>query len=243
MDTGYLDFHTHVLPGVDDGSKDIEMTKEMLLKCYEQGVRTIVATSHNYPSEHKKQDNDARKELTAMVDKLAKEINENFNVLCGNEIYFRPSIIQELEDNHILSLDGSDYLLVEFHPEERYHQVYDAVKALIEYGYDVVIAHVERVNSVFWDDDHIAELLKLGCYFQANTEDYMGGFFDKSAKRLIKMTQNGQIHFLGSDCHNTTDRAPMMENCVNLLRKKISPERFDKLIYKNRDKFLAHKHL
>lgn len=243
MENGYMDFHTHVLPGVDDGSKDMEMTRKMLMMSYEQGVRTIIATSHNYPSEKKPQNNEERIALTQEVDKIAKEIDPNFNILSGNEIFYRPSIIQEIEDNHILKLDNSDYILLEFHPKERYSEIYNAVKSFIEYGYDVVIAHIERVNEVFWDNERMEELLKIGCYMQANTEDYMGGFFNKISKRLIRMTQNGQIHFLGSDCHNLTDRTPKMKDCVALLQKKLTPDRFEKLIVKNKERFLEHKHL
>ena len=50
---GYLDIHSHILPGIDDGSKDWEMTKQMLKMAYEQGVRQMIATPHNYPGNHK----------------------------------------------------------------------------------------------------------------------------------------------------------------------------------------------
>ena len=82
---GYLDLHSHILPGIDDGSKNWDMTEGMLQAAYRQGVRRIVATPHNY-QENRKQDNENIRELCRRADELAQMIDSSFHVLPGNEV-------------------------------------------------------------------------------------------------------------------------------------------------------------
>ena len=127
--TEYLDLHSHILPGVDDGAKDWEMTKQMLKAVYAQGVRHIVATPHNYPG-NEKQDNEKILALVGQANRLAKEITPDLEVLSGNEVLYRRGIPEEIAANHILTLAESRYLLVEFYPDERYAEVYQGLREL-----------------------------------------------------------------------------------------------------------------
>lgn len=237
---GYLDFHTHILPGIDDGSRNWEMTKRMLIEAYYQGVRTLVATPHNYPS-RKKQDNEEIRRLCQEADKLAKEIDPAMRVLPGNEIYYRMGILEELENGNLLTMADSSYLLVEFSPEEAYQRIYQGTKELIEAGFFPVIAHIERVNTIIGNKKHLEELAEMGNYMQANCESLLGGFFQKQSVLLRDYLKKGYLHFLGSDCHNLTDRRPIMEDCVLKLRKKVSQSDVDRLILENPIRFLEKK--
>lgn len=239
---GYMDIHTHVLPGVDDGSKDMAMTEAMLRDSYEQGVRIIIATSHNYPGKQK-QDNEERRTLTQKVDALAKSIDPEFCVLVGNEIFYRKTIIEDIEEGHAFTLNDSDYVLVEFHPHENYRTIKDGIGELIEHGYYPIIAHVERVDAIFEHEGNLNEILKMGAYLQANMEDFMGGIFDSTSKKLKKMLKSGQLHFFGSDCHDTKERKPLMKDAILYLKKKVSAEAVDKIIIDNRNRFLMNKYI
>ncbi len=239
---GYIDVHSHILPGVDDGSKDWDMTVKMLNQVYQEGVRTIVATPHNYPGE-RCQDTAKIRELYEQTQKLALEIAPDFSVLLGNEIYFRESIVEEIKKGMILTMADSDYLLVEFSPRERYRVIFQGIKDLVENGYIPIIAHVERVEVLIGSDEKLSELRKMGCYMQANAEDMIGGMFDRGAGRLRKLAENGYIHLLGSDCHNLTTRPPQMQNCMKLLQKKLSPEAYQRLAVTNPERFLDKKYI
>ena len=230
---GYLDIHSHILPGIDDGSKNWDMTREMLTHAYNQGTRIMVATPHNYP--HKsKQDNDAVRELVRKANEMAKEIGPDFTILEGNEILYRDGIPDEIENNHILPLAGTRCLLVEFLPGEEYKRILHGIRELTEYGYYPIIAHVERVHALFQDIDNIEEIIEMGCFLQTNTGSLMGGMFDKKSARLRKLIKDGQIHFLGSDCHNTDTRPARMEDAVSKLYKKIPEKDVDRLLYGKR---------
>lgn len=239
---GYLDIHTHILPGIDDGSRNIEMTKAMLQAEYEQGVRTIIATPHNYPKEPR-QENEKVLELCAQVDALAQQIDKDFHVLAGNEVFYREGILRGIEDGNILTMADSRYILLEFHPNASWSQVNKGVREIVEGGYAPIVAHVERVGTLVRHLERIDELIGMGAYIQSNCESMMGGRFDKGSRRQRELIKNGMIHFLGSDCHNMGERAPVMDDCVKKLYKYLPQEAVDRLVYQNPDTFLHKKYI
>lgn len=239
---GYLDLHSHILPGVDDGAQDWEMTTQMLHTAYRQGVRHMVATPHNYPG-RKKQENEQIRELVAEADRRAKQIAPDFQILCGNEILYRRGIAEEIEAGHILTLADSRYLLVEFLPDEEYRRIYQGLRELVEEGYVPVVAHVERVRVLMERDQRIRELTEFGSLFQVNCKSLMGGSFDRRAARLKKLITMGMVHFLGSDCHNLNARPPLMKDCVEKLWKKLPETCMERLCYENQRRFLQNEYL
>lgn len=242
MQVGYLDIHSHILPGIDDGSKSWDMTCDMLKRAYEQGVRTIVATPHNYPGEPSL-DNQKVRELCEQAEQMAQEISGDYHVLTGNEVLYRRGMLEEIKEGRILTLADSDYLLVEFLPNEKYDVIFHGLKELSENGFYPVIAHVERVQELFWKDERLAEVRKMGCYMQANAEDYMGGIFNRTAGRLKKLTERGYIHFLGSDCHNMDSRPPLMEDCLKELRRRLPADTYKRVAEKNPERFLENQYV
>lgn len=240
--SGYLDLHSHILPGVDDGSKDWKMTVQMLHMAYRQGVRRMVATPHNYPGPHK-QDNGRIRSLVEEADRRAKQIAPDFQVFSGNEILYRRGIADEIEKGHILTLADSKYLLVEFLPGEQYDRIYQGLRELIEEGYIPVIAHMERVQVLFNHEAKIRELIEMGSLIQVNSESLAGGMFDRRAARLRRLVGDGMVHFLGSDCHNPAERPPMMKDCVEKLYQKLPETCIDQLLYENQNCFLQKKYI
>lgn len=238
---GYIDVHSHILPGVDDGSKDWDMTKQMLTKVYEQEVKVIVATPHNYPEQI--YDMAKIRELHQETQKIAHDIASDFEVLLGNEIYFRENIAEEIAVGKILTMAKSDFILVEFSPGEHYSVIFQGLKDLIESGYYPIIAHIERVLTLMEHEERLAELREMGCSFQANTEDMMGGIFDRGAAKLRRLAEKGYINILGSDCHNVTTRAPLMRDCMMVLKKKLSADTFKRLSVTNPERFLSGKYI
>lgn len=242
MEKGFLDIHCHILPGVDDGSKDEQMTRQMLQMTYNQGVRTIVATPHYYPGQTKTSGGEIR-ELVAKVDAIAKKIDEEMSVLPGNEILYEEGIVQGLKSGEILTLADSRYVLVEFLPQESKRRIEEGVRRLLEAGYAPVIAHVERVDELFNNEFFAKFLHQMGCYMQVNTTTLMGGFFDGNAKKAKLWIQKGYVQFLGSDCHNVSSRAPLMEDAVRKIGKNLSEETMKRVLYDNPNRFLEKKYI
>jgi len=107
--------HCHILPGVDDGAKDLEETKKMLNIAYKDGVRYIIATPHYHPKRGQSSQVEIKRQLN-LVRQEAKKIDENFLIFYGNEIYFGQDIPELLQEKKILAMNGRDYVLVEFSP-------------------------------------------------------------------------------------------------------------------------------
>ena len=243
METGFYDIHTHILPGVDDGSKSPDESKHMLQMAYDQGVRHIVATPHfsvkgdNHPV-------DELKEKLALLQKQADEIDHSFTVSLGNELLNGPGMVEELQKGHALTMAGTRYILVEFLPSDKYQVLYHSLHEYIMAGYIPIIAHMERYEALYKNYDHIEELAKMGCYFQMNTESIVGGLFDRHAAYCRKLLMNGYVHFLGSDCHGANRRKPLMKDAIEKLKLEfVNSSLAEKILFENPIKMLEGKYI
>lgn len=229
---GYMDCHTHILPGVDDGAENMLTTKKMLQRSYQQGVRTIIATPHNNLRKSRLDNSDVLK-LCNQVNRMASDMAEDFRVIPGNEVFYRHTIVEEIKEGKILPLGDSKVILVEFFPEENFRTIYEGLYRVCSAGYTPLIAHVERIECLLHNRQNVINLVEMGCYMQTNCECYTGICFNKKRKIMIDYIRSGLIHFLGSDCHNLKDRSPDMRKCINRLHKKVPKEMLDNLLYKN----------
>ncbi len=239
---GYLDIHTHILPGIDDGAKDWNMTMEMLQMAYQQGIRHIVATPHSYP-EKKKQDAEFIKELVKDINIRAKQKMPDLDILLGNEIFYRQGIEKEIEKGEVFTLADSRYLLVEFLPGEDFRKICQGIYELTSAGYVPVIAHMERVKSLFYDEKNIWELIENGCLMQVNCGSLTGHVFDRKTIQLHRYIKRGIVHFIASDCHNLDTRCPVMQNCVKKLEKRIPETLLNRILIENPKLFLQKKYI
>lgn len=233
------DMHSHIIPGVDDGSRDMEMTERMLETAYEQGIRCMVATPHFIPGGN----NTPLKELVNAykeVQKKALDIGGDFHVFLGNEIYYTEGIADSLEKKRALTINGSRYVLVEFDVGERYDVIYEGLSATIKKGYIPIIAHIERYQRLFKEYERINELIKMGNYVQVNISSLEGGDFQISGF-CRKLLAHGMIHFFGTDAHRDVGRAPYMKAGAEYVIKKYGYKTAVRLFYDNPMKVLKNK--
>ena len=139
-DKGWVDIHTHILPGVDDGAGDWEETITLLKMAYEQGTRHLIATPHF----SRRQEVGRLKELCRRLEREAGSISSDYHVSLGQEIMYFESILEYLGEGKALTLAGSRYVLVEFAPGDSFGRISRAVRQLVQASYFPVIAHVER---------------------------------------------------------------------------------------------------
>lgn len=213
-----LDFHTHILPGVDDGSRSVDESLQMLEHMQVQGIETVVATPHFYANDESVDDFLARRD--AALGALRERSPSGPDILLGAEVRYYEGI-SRMPDLKKLRIEGSRLLLLEmpFRPWTEY-----AVKEVIDIACQgriiPVIAHVERY--LFQQKKGVAErLLESGALFQVNAT-FLTGW--RSRRRAMSMIQKGQIHFIGSDCHNLTDRPPNAAEAFSLLEKRLGSD-------------------
>lgn len=238
----YIDIHTHILPGVDDGAKNMEETIAMLKMAYEEGILTIIATPH-YTCGKGNVKVEELQEKKKQVEEEAKKIDKDFSIYLGNELFYSDGIINDLKSGKALTLADSRYVLVEFMPSAPYEKIRLAIHKFVLAGYAPIIAHMERYQCLYRKEELIEELIELGAYIQMNTGSLKGGFFNQEVSNNKKMVSLGLVHFFGSDCHNTGQRMPRMESTLENLRKKVDHELLDQILFHNPRKIIENKYV
>lgn len=211
-----VDIHSHILPQMDDGSASVEETVALLRMLKEQGAETVVATPHFYAWKDTLESFLARRQES--VSKLPQD-RDLPKVCIGAEVaYFDAmSHSQELEK---LQIGQTGLLLIEMPFTSWTDRMVQEICALpFQVGLQPVLAHVNRYQGRNQMKKYGKILLENGVYFQCNADV----FTQKSGCRwALKQLKLGNLHFLGSDCHNLTDRPPLLAQAKERIVKKLS---------------------
>lgn len=209
-----IDFHTHILPNMDDGSDSVETSNKLLNLLEEQGVKLVCLTSHFYANHESINDYLKRRE------KAFNKLNYKGNLVLklGAEVRYY-SGISVSEDLNKLCLEGTNYLLLELPFFTTITpQMIEEITSLRFKGFIVVLAHIERYNI---SNKDLNSLHNSGVLFQYNV-DYINGLL--TGNKAISLIKRGYISFLGSDCHNLTNRHPYYLKAINKLKNKLKTD-------------------
>ena len=231
-----LDIHSHFLPKMDDGSKSTEMSMEMLRSSRKQGVRTIVSTSHFYGTEESPESFLRRRKHA--VNKLLPLLSDSEpEILLGAEVFYYPGISHSKAIPQ-LAIEGTDLIMIEMPFITWSDRIFDELISL-QYNHrlHIVLAHVERYQKL-QKRDMYAQLFEQPFYFQCNASAFTSF---RSRRLALKLLDNGQLHFLGTDCHNTDKRLPNMSEARSVIEKKLSPGAWRRLRREMIDRFNSHK--
>ena len=227
-----VDMHNHILPGVDDGSQSMETTLKMIRIAASEGITHMIATPHFKKGHHNASPETVRK-LVSDVQALADENGLNLKILGGNEVMYFSDMEETFEEKRLTTMNGSNYLLIEFYPDDDYARIRRGVEMTQSLGLHPILAHVERFLPPRKDPKLIEELKGRGALIQVNASSIDGsqGFGTKQfCKKLLK---NELVDFVGTDAHHYESRAPRMKKCVEYLYGKYDEEYVDKILFKN----------
>ena len=231
-----LDIHSHFLPQMDDGSSSVEMSLEMLQRSKKQGVDTIVSTSHFYGvSEPPEAFLQRRKHA---FQKLQPLLSENTpEILLGSEILYYPGISHS-ESIATLAIEGTKLIMIELPFITWTDRIFDELISL-QYNtrLHIVLAHVERYQAIQKRDIY-ARLFDQPFYFQCNASAFT---MFRSRKLALKLLDNDLLHFLGTDCHNTDQRPPNMDEARKIIEKKLSPAAWRNFSEECEERFNQHR--
>lgn len=221
------DIHSHILPGIDDGSGSLQESLELLRLEAEQGIRRVAATPHFYPQ---RDTPEAFLKRRARAEaQLREELQKNGDlpeIVAGAEVYFFPGISQS-ECLEQLTIGSGRYLLLEMPMAPWTDAMYREMEGICtNFGITPVIAHVDRYISPFRTHGIPERLTQLPVLVQANAS-----FFLKRSTRnmAIRMLRSGKIHVLGSDCHNLTHRRPNLAEAVQVIQNRLGAEALDQI--------------
>lgn len=214
-----IDWHSHILPGIDDGSRDVSESLAMLRILRDQGVDTVISTSHFY-ADDQSVDTFLEKRNKAF-EMLRMQLPKDFpKIVMGAEVLYYEGI-SRLSDLKKLCIEGTKLLLLEM-PASRWTEY--TVRELVELStlkrITVVLAHVERYMR-FQSADTMRRLYSCGILMQVNAS-----FLSElsSRNKAIRLLRNGEIHFIGSDCHNLTSRPPKIGRSFEYVEKRLGHE-------------------
>lgn len=229
---GYIDIHSHVLPGLDDGAVDMQQALTMMQLAQEEGISDIIATPH-YKRGRFRADSE---NVTEVLERLQEAADRNgipVRLYPGTEIYYHSELEEKLETQSLHTMNDTSFVLLEFSPFEDYSYLRNAADDIMSMGYEAILAHVERYQCLLKDVDKVAELKNMGCGIQVNASSITGDYGFTAKHFTRKLMKQELIDYIGTDAHNTAKRKPAMEKCADILYKKCRSEYADAVLFGN----------
>lgn len=240
--SSYIDIHSHILPQIDDGAKNIDMSIKMLRIAQQNGICSIILTPHNKPLHH----NASPEKIRSLTDDLQKAANRKeipIRLYVGNEIYYRSNILEILEERKASTLADSMYVLVEFGPLDDFDYIRNGIYQLLSGGFRPIMAHVERYGCVASSLERVRELVKMGCYIQINAGSVMGQYGFGTKKFTRRILKQGLVHFVATDAHDDVRRRPCLLDCAKYIDKKFGEDYAEKILKENPEKVINNEYI
>lgn len=217
-DIEITDFHSHILPGMDDGAKNISDSVKMLSRLLEQGVDRVIATSHYYAHDE---------DITSYISRRDEALFKLESYIKEHDIYL-PEIILGAEvrmyhgmwqDENLgkLTIADSPYILLEMPYDHWTDWMFSEIYSVVSKGYIPIMAHLERYVDIVSEKVIIEKLLPLGVHVQCNAESFKSR---RERKFIKKLAKKGRFTVLGTDCHNMDDRPPDITDALAYISKK-----------------------
>lgn len=239
MNRKMCDVHIHIVPGVDDGAIDMQMALSMMISAYRQGIFEVIATPHSHAFDYSELE--TKWQFQQLCDQMAQLLPE-MTIACGCEIYCEETmmdkIITALRSGKYPTMNGTDYILVEFSQWIRPEKVIPCIKQLLDAGWKPVIAHMERYDYLCRNVELVNALREMGCLIQVNASSFAENQNGSIRDWARYLAQEKKIDFLGSDAHRTYYRPPEVTEGLNWLYENLDQEYADEISWKNAHKLL-----
>lgn len=230
-----IDIHTHILPGVDDGAKDIDESIKIINYLYDKGITDIVLTSHYIINTKYNYNQIARNRiLTALREKLN---NDQIHLYLGNEVYLSENIIDLLEQHEISTINNTKYMLIELPLTGYINNLQNILCELTNYGIIPIIAHPERYKFLQKNNKRVRELLEFNCLLQCNIDSILGKYGKKAKKTMKWLLKKDLVSFVATDTHYV-DSDDKLEKAYKKLKKIVGQNKYNELTKINPTKVL-----
>ena len=220
-----IDIHTHIIPGVDDGSPNLETSIEMIKHEISIGVDSIICTPHHIYHRYEKSVEEIKSNFLLLKEAVEKE-NLPIKLYLGQEICYshREDIIKMLQEGKLLTLNNTNRVLLEFHFTREPEDLLDIIYNFSIHGYEVIIAHVERYEWMTLDK--VIALKGEGALIQINSNSYLGLTTWKEKRFTKLLLKKGLVNYVASDTHSfrpsTLDKSFKKIKNPDLFKYKIS---------------------
>ena len=237
-----VDMHSHIIPGIDDGSKSVDETFKMITEARRAGFTDVILTPHCLTNHYEP----TTGEIILWKNKLQEIINNQkmeINLHSGMEIYISNQMEDLVKDNSILTLADSKYMLVEL-PLSSTVSFFDYVLYFLQsISVQLILAHPERYKSVQENPELVEDYIDKGALIQCNYGSILGLYGNAAEKTMKTLLKNHQVHFLGSDCHRVKTIYPLIPQAVRRIKRIVGEKEFKKISTENPQKVLKNKEL
>lgn len=239
-----IDIHSHILYGIDDGSKSIEESINIIKEHIKMGFTDIVVTPH-YIENSKYETNNIDKEniLNKLKEELKKQ-NIKINLYLGNEVFVNNNLEELIKKQEISTINNSKYLLIEFPMNEKPNDINNIIYELKIKGIIPIIAHPERYDYVEKNPNLVLEWIEEGALLQSNYGSIIGVYGSGPQKTIKKLLKKDLIDFLATDIHYPNNKIYLnMDKIRKKIKKIISEERFIELANTNPKRIIENKEI
>ncbi len=230
----WVDIHSHILPGIDDGSNDWEDTMALAELALSGGSDTLVCTNHtNIPGLF---DNYESTELQELFDEFEKRLEKEkmpLHILRGNEIFATPGIQGLLKERRVIPLNGTRYYLIEFPFEEDPDFITDILFGMLADGYYPVLAHPERYECVQEYPSFVFQWMERGVLTQINKQSLLGQFGRSIRRTALSLFEHNLITCIASDAHSPQRRTTNLSQIARYLEDTFGIEAAQILLNEN----------
>ncbi len=228
----YIDIHSHIIPGIDDGAKDEVMALEMLKIAKKSGTGHIIATPHYVYG-------NTRYGFTTIIEKcahfnsLAAGAGINITIYPGCEVFICPELVELYEQGLKGTLAESCYMLIEF-PMMSIPSYTDNVLYNLQLkGITPIIAHPERYIEIQRKPELMEAYIDRGILSQVNSGSITGIYGMKAKKTVMRLIKEGWAQFVASDAHSNNSRNPDLANAAAIIEKKFGLKMREDLFTRN----------
>ena len=223
-----IDFHSHILPNIDDGSRSIEETFNLIKEAKNVGFDAIISTSH-YMENYYETDTPEREVWVNAIYENLQAKNIDIRLYLGNEIYLSENIINLLENGKASTINDTSYVLFEMPLNAEPMNLYDIIYEMMQYKLVPILAHPERYSFVQKEPELIYDLIEKGVLMQANFGSILGIYGEKAQIIVKKFFESNMIHFLGTDVHRQNSIYPKVPEALAQITKIIGVQKVDEL--------------
>jgi protein-tyrosine phosphatase len=224
-----VDVHCHILPGLDDGPENVEISLAMAEAAIADGITHVVATPHSsneyffdYPR------------VRALRAELQEKIGDRLILATGCDFHLSPENLSALrEDARRFCINQRDYLLVEFNEYSIPPSMDQTLHEIQLLGLRPVITHPERNAILRLQTERLAKWVRLGCFIQVTAGSLTGVFGPGAQKDSLRWLADGLVHIVASDAHNTGRRPLKLQPAFELVRERFGDEKARALFVEN----------